>query len=139
MKALNVIRKPVVTEKTAIMEEKQVYSFWINPAATKIDVKMAMKELYGVDAAKVRMVKASAKVRKLRKGTFNKRQGRLKAYITLRGGAKLDLNKFGKVEKESKIKLAGPKVTAKAPAKKAKAEKSGEKTEKKPAKSKSTK
>jgi large subunit ribosomal protein L23 len=123
MNALNVIRKPVVTEKTALLEEQQVYAFWVNPKATKIDVKLALKELYGADAAKVRLVKASEKIRKLRKGSFNKRKESLKAYITLKGKAKLDLNKFGKADQEKKVKLASDKPAKAKAAKKESTEK----------------
>jgi large subunit ribosomal protein L23 len=133
MDALNIIRRPVITEKTALLEEKKIYAFWINPKATKIDIKMAVKELYGEDVAKVRLVKVSEKTRQLRKGSYNKRKESLKAYVTLKGKNKLDLNKFSKADsKESKVKL--PVLSAKA--KPAAAKK--EKTEKKVTKSKKT-
>ncbi len=105
MDALNIIRKPVVTEKTALMEEKKIYAFWINPKATKIDIKLAVKELYGEEVAKVRLVKVSEKTRKLRKGSYNKRKESLKAYVTFKGKNKLDLNKFSKADKDTKVKL----------------------------------
>lgn len=129
MKALNVIRKPVVTEKASQLEAKKVYAFWVNPKSTKIDIKKAFKALYGVDVADVRLLKNSPKFRKLAKGSYNKRVETQKAYISLKGGAVLDVNKFEKPEKESKVKLAAvskkakttkvPK-TPKAPAKKTK-------------------
>ena len=43
MNALNVIRKPVVTEKASLLEEQKVYAFWVNPKSTKVDVKRAFK------------------------------------------------------------------------------------------------
>lgn len=122
MNAHEVIRKPVITEKSAKLEEQKVYTFWINPKATKIDVKMAVKTIYGADVATVRMIKIAEKVRVLRKGSYNKRKESLKAYVTLRDKAKLDLNKFEKADKTSKVTLAPTKKAAK---------KSTEKTEKK--------
>lgn len=116
MNALNVIRKPVVTEKASLLEVKNVYAFWVNPKATKIDIKNAFKSLYGAEVSQVRLVKASPKVRQLRKGSYNKRLETLKAYISLKGGKKLDLNKFEKAEKESKTPLLGS--VKKSPAKK---------------------
>lgn len=111
MDAINVIRKPVITEKSSLLEGKKIYAFWVNSKATKIDVKNAIKTLYGADVKAVRMLKVPNKFRAIRKGTMNKRREFNKAYITLRNDAKLDLNKFEKSDKESKVKLAGPKAT----------------------------
>lgn len=123
MNAHEVIRKPVITEKSAKMEEQKVYTFWINPKATKIDVKMAVRTIYGAEVASVRVVKAAEKIRALRKGSYNKRKESLKAYVTLKDRAKLDMNKFEKSDKETKVVLAPTKAKA--------TKKTSEKTEKK--------
>ena len=47
MKALYTIIKPIVTEKAIKLSDKMTYSFYVHSKATKIDVKMAVKELYG--------------------------------------------------------------------------------------------
>lgn len=109
MNALNVIRKPVVTEKSSLLQEKKVYAFWINPKATKIDVKMAIRQIYGTDVAKVRLIKVVGKFRAIKKGLINKRKESRKAYVTLADSAKLDLNKFEKSEKSTEVKLASSK------------------------------
>lgn len=119
MKALNVIRKPVITEKSSQLEEKQVYAFWVNEKATKIDIKNAFRTLYGADVAKVRILKNPAKMRKIAKGSFNKRPENMKVYVSLKGKAKLDVNKFEKADKESKVKLALGKSKAATKEKKA--------------------
>jgi len=109
MNALNVIRKPVITEKSSLLQEKKVYAFWINPKATKIDVKMAIRQIYGTDVAKVRLIKVVGKFRAIKKGIINKRKETRKAYVTLADNAKLDLNKFEKSEKSVEVKLASSK------------------------------
>jgi large subunit ribosomal protein L23 len=109
MNALNVIRKPVITEKSSLLQEKKVYAFWINPKATKIDVKMAIRQIYGTDVAKVRLIKVVGKFRAIKKGVINKRKETRKAYVTLADSAKLDLNKFEKSEKSTEVKLASSK------------------------------
>ena len=115
MKVNEVIRKPVVTEKATLLQEKQVYAFWVNPKATKIEVKNAVKAIYGADVSEVKIINVAEKIRKLKKGSFNKHTEKRKAYVTLSGKAKLDLNKFEKSEsKETKVKLAAPKKAAKA-------------------------
>lgn len=110
MKALYTIRKPVVTEKSTQMQEKGIYAFWVSSKATKIDVKQAVKELYGADVSAVKMIKVPAKFRAIRKGNFNKRSETVKAYVTLKNRSKLDLNKFEKSDKEAKVKLAPAKA-----------------------------
>ncbi len=132
MNAINVIRKPVVTEKASILQEKKVYAFWVDPRATKIDVKVAVKTLYGVDVKAVRMINVPDKFRAIRKGTMNKRKEFCKAYVTLKKDGKLDFTKFEKIDAESKVKLAGPKVSkASKSVKAAQADKKPAKTTKK--------
>jgi len=116
MNAHEIIVQPVVTEKATLLQEKQIYAFWVNPKATKIDVKMAIKAIYGADVADVKMVNTVAKMRALKKGSFNKRKHNRKAYITLVGKAKLDATKYEKADKETKVKLAAPKIKAEKPA-----------------------
>lgn len=118
MKVNEVIRKPVITEKTTLLQDKQIYAFWINPKATKIEVKLAIKAIYGADVSEVRIVNIAEKFRKLRKGTMNKRSERRKAYVTLSGKAKLDFNKFEKADKETKVKLVSSKEEKKSSTKK---------------------
>ena len=119
MNALNIIRKPVVTEKSSFLEENKVYAFWVNPKATKIDIKKAFKSLYGVEVSEVKVITVASKVRKLRKGSYNKRLETRKAYVTLKDKKQLDVNKFEKAGKEkdtlliytSSKKNSGPKIT----------------------------
>ena len=117
MKVNEVIRKPVVTEKATLLQEKQIYTFWVNAKATKIDVKNAIKAIYGAEPLEVRIINIAEKMKALKKGSYNKRPERRKAYVTLGAKFKLDLNKFEKTDKETKITLAPSKSKA-APAKK---------------------
>lgn len=114
MNAHEIIIQPVVTEKSTLMQEKKIYAFWVNPKATKIDVKMAIKAIYGAVVAQVKIVNTVAKMRALKKGSFNKRKFNRKAYITLVGKAKLDTTKYEKAGADTKVKLAAPKAEKKA-------------------------
>lgn len=100
MKALHTIIRPVITEKAIKLNEKMTYTFYVNPKATKIDVKMAVKELYGQDVKDVRMTKNPAKTRGSRSNVVTKRNQRKKAIVTLKGGKKIDLNKVTKEKKK---------------------------------------
>jgi large subunit ribosomal protein L23 len=89
MKPTDVIRRPIVTEKTTIRREQApVAVFEVAVGATKVDVKRAVETLFG---AKVLSVKTQ-----LSHGKF-KRQGRFagqrpdwkKAWVRFRDGQKV--------------------------------------------------
>jgi large subunit ribosomal protein L23 len=89
MKLTDVIRRPLITEKTTgIREERRTLVFQVARDANKIDIKRAVEQLLG---SKVESVRTS-----LSHGKF-KRQGRYmgrradwkKAYVKLREGEKL--------------------------------------------------
>ncbi len=68
MKLTDVIRRPLVTEKTTVAREQAlVVVFEVAPQATKVEIKHAVEKLLGSKVAKVRT--------QLMHGKF-KRQGR---------------------------------------------------------------
>jgi large subunit ribosomal protein L23 len=89
MKITDVIRRPLVTEKTTIAREQSaVVVFEVAREATKIDIKRAVEKLFGSKVATVRT--------QLQHGKF-KRQGRFegqrpdwkKAWVRLKEGEKV--------------------------------------------------
>lgn len=93
MSLFNVIVKPIVTEKTAIMEvsgKNSVYTVEVTPSSTKVDVKSAFKTIYGVDVEKVNIVKTREKFKYAKKGLVAKRKVTKKAYVTLKEGQSVD-------------------------------------------------
>lgn len=100
MKALHTIIRPVVTEKATKQGEKLIYCFYVNRNATKVDVKIALKELYGHEIESVRSVNQPAKTRVMRRSVIDKRPEMKKVYITLKGGKKLDNTKISKESKK---------------------------------------
>ncbi len=86
MRLYKILLKPLVTEKTANMQlGKPRYAFVVAPFATKIDIKMAVKELYGVEVADVNILNTRAKFKygKKRGMQIRKRESK-KAYVTLK-------------------------------------------------------
>lgn len=81
----NVIKHPRITEKAAILSGDGVYTFEIDPRATKIDVARAVKEIYKVDPVKVRISKLPAK-KKFRRGKVGKTAAVKKAVVYLKKG-----------------------------------------------------
>jgi large subunit ribosomal protein L23 len=100
MKSLYTIIRPVITEKATKLAESQKYIFMVNPKATKIDVKQAIKEFYGVDVASVRSLITPAKTKIMKRMTINKRGEEKKVMVTLKGHKKMDVNKVTKETKK---------------------------------------
>jgi large subunit ribosomal protein L23 len=72
MDAFDVIKMPVVTEKTVRMIEENKLVFYVDRRATKEDIKRAMKELFDVEVEKVNTLITS--------------KGEKKAYVKLKEG-----------------------------------------------------
>lgn len=81
-----VLRKPRITEKSAISAEKKVYVFEVDSRATKKDVSQAIVESYKVTPKKINIAKVPSKkvTRRKRTGaTSGYKAGKKKAYIFL--------------------------------------------------------
>lgn len=95
MNISQVIRKPVLTEKTVRGEAAGKYTFEVDSEATKVDIKIALRQLYGVSVEKVNIIKGLPKFKlgKTRQA-MQKRAPTRKAVITLKTGEKLDITKL---------------------------------------------
>lgn len=87
----NVLVSPIVTEKTVAMSDRWV--FLVHPDATKTMIKQAIKDFYGLDVAKVNIVKNPGKTRLVGRGrSMTRRKALKKAIISLKDGKSLDFN-----------------------------------------------
>lgn len=88
MTANQIIRRPLVTEKSTILrEEDNVISFEVDGNANKIQVKNAVEELFKVKVAEVRLFNVRGKMKRM--GRFvGKRRDWRKAYVRLEAGQK---------------------------------------------------
>ena len=89
MKLTDVIRRPLITEKTSILrEDGRTLVFQVTPGANKIQIKRAVEQLLGSKVDSVRTSLAHGKVK--RQGRFaGRRSDWKKAYVKLREGAKM--------------------------------------------------
>jgi large subunit ribosomal protein L23 len=89
MKLTDVIRRPLITEKTTTLrEEGHTLVFEVSRDANKIDIKRAVESLLGSKVASVRTSLTHGKFK--RQGKFvGRRSDAKKAYVTLREGEKL--------------------------------------------------
>jgi large subunit ribosomal protein L23 len=89
MKLTDVIRRPLITEKTTVMrEDGRTLVFQVAMDANKIDIRRAVEQLLGSKVASVRTALAHGKEK--RQGRFvGRRSDWKKAYVRLREGEKL--------------------------------------------------
>ena len=89
MKARQVILRPLITEKTTLMQEREnTVCFEVDRRANKIQVRNAVEELFDVKVTAVHIVNRKGKPI-LRFGrTVNHRAASRKAYVTLAEGSK---------------------------------------------------
>jgi large subunit ribosomal protein L23 len=89
MKITDVIRRPLITEKTSILrEDGRTIVFQVASDANKIEIKRAIEQLLGAKVHSVRTAMAHGKVK--RQGRYaGRRPDWKKAYVKLREGAKM--------------------------------------------------
>jgi large subunit ribosomal protein L23 len=89
MKLTEVIRRPLVTEKsTLIRENNRTLVFEVASGATKVDIKRAVEKLLGSKVEGVRTAISHGKMK--RQGRFvGQRSDWKKAYVKLREGEKI--------------------------------------------------
>ncbi len=89
MKLTDVIRRPLVTEKTTVLrEDARTLVFEVAAGATKVDIKRAVETLLGSKVEGVRTAISHGKVK--RQGRFvGQRSDWKKAYVRLRAGEKV--------------------------------------------------
>lgn len=88
--AAETIIAPLVTEKAARLSSGNVMVFRVATSATRIAVKQAVKELYGVTPVKVNIINVRGTM--VRFGRFSgMRKDMKKALVTLPAGAHIDV------------------------------------------------
>ena len=88
MNANQIIRRPLVTEKSTILREAgNVIAFEVDPKANKIEVKKAVEELFKVKVEEVRLFNVRGKMKRMGRWAGRRRDWR-KAYVRLKKGEK---------------------------------------------------
>ncbi len=58
---MEVLKRPLITEKIAVLNEKGVYGFIVDLKASKTEIAKAVKEMYGVNVVSVRTMRYGGK------------------------------------------------------------------------------
>jgi len=89
MNANQIIRRPLVTEKSTLMRETSgnVIAFEVAVNANKIEVKAAVEQLFKVKVEEVRLFNVRGKMKRMGRSAGKRRDWR-KAYVRLKKGEK---------------------------------------------------
>jgi large subunit ribosomal protein L23 len=90
MNIYDVIRKPIITEKSTVEKDaNNVVTVVVNTSANKIQIKEAAEKLFNVEVKMVRTVNVAGKVKRTGRN-IGKRSNWKKAYISLNTGSNID-------------------------------------------------
>ncbi len=87
----DVIRKPIITEKSTMASENGAVVFEVAIDAAKSQIKEAVESLFGVKVKAVNTTITKGKVKRFR-GQLGKRRDVKKAYVTLEEGNTIDVS-----------------------------------------------
>ena len=85
MHTFEILRRPVITEKSTDMHDDGRYSFEVAPRATKHDIKRAVEEAFDVSVTKVNTMHVRGKQKRFGPRVSVKRRWK-KAIVTLAPG-----------------------------------------------------
>ena len=84
------VRGPVITEKSTGLSERSQVAFRVRIDATKPEIKAAVEGLFGVKVTAVNTLVQKGKTKRVR-GRMGRRSDVKKAYVTLAEGQSIDL------------------------------------------------
>jgi large subunit ribosomal protein L23 len=88
----DVIRKPVVSEKSYALLDRGIYTFIVAPDANKVEIRLAVEKIFGVNVVKVNTLNRPGKRKRNRKqATFGKRPDTKRAIVTLAPGQSIPI------------------------------------------------
>ncbi|MEE8430439.1 MAG: 50S ribosomal protein L23 [Candidatus Desulfatibia sp.] len=86
----DIIRRPVITEKTSIQKEVfNQFTLEVDRGANRVEIKKAVEEIFNVKVARVRTIQVKGKTKR-RGWIVGKRRDWKKAIVTLMPGERID-------------------------------------------------
>ncbi|GAB6273439.1 MAG: 50S ribosomal protein L23 [Peptococcaceae bacterium] len=86
----DILKKPVITEKSISLVQGSKYTFIIALTANKVEVKKAVEELFKVKVKKVNTVRVKGKAKRVR-NIVGRTPEIKKAIVTLREGDRIEI------------------------------------------------
>tara|TARA_B100000686_G_scaffold346698_1_gene433895 strand:+ start:1777 stop:2067 length:291 start_codon:yes stop_codon:yes gene_type:complete len=88
----DILRKPIVSEKSYVLLEQNVYTFEVHPDATKPQIREAVQEIFGVRVVKVNTLNRKGKRKRNRRNfSYGRRSDQKRALVTLAEGDSIEL------------------------------------------------
>lgn len=87
-KAYDIIRRPIITERSMAASELKRYTFEVAKTANKIEIAKAIEEIFGVKVVKVNTLNMQGKMKRVGAQPAGRRAGWKKAIVTLSADSK---------------------------------------------------
>lgn len=81
----DILKKPLISEKSMDLVGENKYTFVVDLAANKIEIKKAVEELFKVKVDKVRTIRHKGRIKRVR-GRLGRTPDYKKAIVTLKEG-----------------------------------------------------
>lgn len=91
MHIFQVLKRPLITEKSTLLQEQNKYVFEVMPAANKVQVREAVQRAFEVKVTNVNMVHTAGENRRLRNGRWLRSPATKKAIVTVAPGDTIQL------------------------------------------------
>lgn len=85
----DVIKRPIITEKSSLLAEKLVYTFEVDKDANKVEIKNAIETIFNVKVEDVRTINVKRKAKRMGRYEGFKPSYK-KAIVRLAAGQKID-------------------------------------------------
>ena len=90
MEARDILIRPIVTEKSSALMEQGKYTFRVPLAATKIQIRQAVEQIFKVKVQAVNTMRYEGKLKRMGR-TQGRRSDWKKAVVTLKPGEAIEL------------------------------------------------
>ena len=87
MRTYDIIKKPILSEKTYAEIQNKKYAFVVDKSANKVEIKYAIEQIFGVKVKSVNTVNVNGKLKRQGK-TQGYTSDYKKAYVTLTADSK---------------------------------------------------
>ncbi|MGO9407046.1 MAG: 50S ribosomal protein L23 [Acidimicrobiales bacterium] len=88
----SVLLRPVISEKSYALMDEHTYVFVVDPKASKVEIREAVEDAFGVRVASVNtMVRKGKRKRQRRVAAFGKRPDTKRAVVRLVGDDRIEL------------------------------------------------
>lgn len=86
----DIIKKPLISEKSMDMVQENKYTFIVDPRANKTEIRKAVEELFKVKVTGISTINVKGKTKRVR-NIPGRTPDRKKAIVTLKDGDKIEI------------------------------------------------